>query len=175
MTSVASPTFLHLLPTPPTAQSPISGHYRLISIYLPHTLRHVLPQSLDPESSLYPSRYPTVEPRQLHLPRLYVLGFLQQIRGTTSSPIHSEKRDHRLKATSPERRGCENLVGTIRQTRKEHCRSRRDYSIPWFSSPPLLGFMLSLTDTISPNHGQEAIPVHTARQMCGETFISLVM
>ena len=92
----------------------------------------MLAQSLDPESSLCPSRYPTVEPRQQHLPRLYVLGFLQQIRGTTSAPIHSEKRDHRLKATSPERGECGNLVSAVRQIWKEHCRSRREDSVPWF-------------------------------------------
>lgn len=49
-----------------------------------------------------PRRCPTVEPRQLLLPRPYALGLLQRIGGTASSPIHSEKRDHRLKATSPE-------------------------------------------------------------------------
>ena len=49
-----------------------------------------------------PCAPPTVEPRQLLLPRPYALGLLQRIGGTASSPIHSEKRDHRLKATSPE-------------------------------------------------------------------------
>ncbi len=79
-----------------------------------------------------PRRYPIVEPGQLQLPRPCVLGLLQQIRGTTSSPIHSEKRDHRLKATSLERGECGNLVSVVRQTWKEHCRSRREDSIPRF-------------------------------------------
>ena len=44
-----------------------------------------------------------------------------------------------------------------------------------FGSPPLLGFMLSPTDAMSPNQGQGAILVHTARQTCWEAFISLVV
>ncbi len=154
---------------------------------LTHTLRHVLAQSLDLlpriQSTSHtgrldcaPRRYPIVEPRQLQLPRPCVLGLLQQIRGTTFSPIHSEKRDHRLKATSPERGECGNLVSAVRQTWKEHCRSRREDSIPWFwRSPPLLGFMLSPLDTMSPNHGRGATPVHAARQTCGEAFLPLVV
>ena len=115
-----------------------------------------------------------MEPRQLHLPKPYVLGFLQQIRGTTSSPIHSEKRDHRLKATSNEV-----SVETWSAQSGKHGKSTVDQgeNIPFlgFGSPPLLGFMLSPTDAMSPNHGQGAIPVQTARQTCGEAFISLVV
>ena len=44
-----------------------------------------------------------------------------------------------------------------------------------FGSPPLLGFVLSPTDAMSPNHGQRAIPVHTVRQTCEEAFILLVV
>lgn len=77
-------------------------------------------------------KYSIIEPRQLQLFKPYALGFLQQIKGTTSSPIHNEKRDHRLKTTLSERNEYENLVDAVRQTRKKHCRSKRADSIIWF-------------------------------------------
>ena len=93
--------------------------------------------------------------------------------------IHSENRDHRLKTTSSEQGECGNLIAASRQTRKEHCRSRRAHDIltPFldFDSPPLLGFILSPPYTMSPVYGRGVIPVYVARQTCGETFLSLVV
>ena len=92
-------------------ESPIYDHHRSVSTHLSYTLRHALAESLYSIYILYqlrifhcdPRRYPTVESRQLQLPRHYALGLLQRIRGTASSLIHSEKWDHSLKATSLER------------------------------------------------------------------------
>jgi len=55
------------------------------------------------ESSLPPSDKSICRSTSAAAAWIYTLGLLQRIRGTASSPIHSEERDHRLKATSPER------------------------------------------------------------------------
>lgn len=70
---------------------------------------------------------------------IFALGFLQRVRDTALSPIHSEKRDHRLQATSSERHYCGIFVGAARQTRNGRCRSRpgprSSDSIGWFCCP----------------------------------------
>lgn len=67
------------------------------------------------------------------------LRAVQRVRDSAPSPIHSEKRDHRLQATSPERHYCGIFVGAARQTRNGRCRSRpgprSSDSIGWFCYP----------------------------------------
>ena len=95
---------------------------------------------------------------------------LHPLRSTAKSEI-TVSRPHHQNEAQPGR------------PRKEHCRSRRAHhlliSFLDFGSPPRLGFMLSppplLLHAMSPDHGQGAIPVHAARQTCGEAFLSLAV
>ncbi len=104
-----------------------------------------------------------------------MLGLLQQIRGTTSSPIHSESE---ITVSKP-RHQDEVNAGTWSAQSGKHGKSTVDQGEKIlfldFGSPLLLGFMLSPLDTMSPNHGRGAIPVHAARQTCEETFLPLVV
>ena len=118
-----------------------------------------------------------MEPRQLQSqpPRLTRWDFcngsevLHPLRSTAKSEITVSKPRHQNKVN----------VETWSAQSGKHGRSTVDQgeNIPFlgFGSPPLLGFMLSPTDAMSPNTGQGAIPVHTAGQRCGEAFLSLVV
>lgn len=165
-TSVASPLFPYLLPTLlQRPQSPISGHRRSIPIPLPHTMRYTLAQSLSPWCLIFkstsmaadlhcpPRTNPSIELRQLLLPGSIRWDFcnvsevLHPLRSTAKSEITVSRPRHQNEAI------CGILVGAARQTRNEHCRSRRAHPplIPFlgFGSPPLLRFMLS---PLEPGH-----------------------
>ena len=77
------------------------------------------------ESSLPPSEIFIRRATSAAAVWIFALRLLQRIRGTAFSTILSKRRDSRLKVTSPERGDCRASDRAARQTRKEHCRSRR--------------------------------------------------
>ena len=94
---------------------------------------------------------------------------LHPLRSTAKSEITVPKPRHQNEVNA----------GTWSAQLGKHGKSTVDQGekIPFlgFGSPPLLGFILSPLDTISPNHGRGAIPVHAARQTCGEVFLPIVV